>query len=150
MSTKLVSVLVVGESAKGSSFLLQRLEKRGCECHVATSSAEAVRLFAGHGFDLVLCTDWMQGINTLIAALLGSPASLFRCHPVEDSCWWLPTVRHGEKCQGAPALRPAEFGCALEGLVEEIQSGRHLLGEIADWGIKPQQVYTEAAPLGKP
>lgn len=139
MSTKLVSVLVVGESSEGSSFLLQRLEKRGCECHVATSSAEAVRFFAGHGFDLVLCTDWMQGINTLIATLVGSPSSLFCCHPVEDSCWWLPAVRHGEKCLGAPALRPSEFAYALDGIVEEIKSRKHLLGEVADRGIKPEQ-----------
>jgi hypothetical protein len=44
MSTKLVSVLLVGESAKGFSSLLHRLEKRGCKCYVATSSLEAARL----------------------------------------------------------------------------------------------------------
>lgn len=117
---------------------------------MATSSAEAVRLFAGHGFDLVPCTDWMQGINTLIATLVGSPASLFCCHPVEDSCWWLPAVRHGEKCLGAPALRPSEFAYALDGIVEQIKSRKHLLGEVADRGVKPGQRYTEAAPPRKP
>ncbi len=137
MSTKLVSVLVVGESAKGFSFLLQRLEKRGCECHVATSSSEAAGLSIGYVFDLVLCTDPVEGINALIASLIGSPTTLFRCYPVEDNCWWLPAVRHGEKCLGAPALRPAEFGCALEGLVEEIQSGKHLPGQVADCADKP-------------
>jgi len=133
MSTKLVSVLIVGESAKGSSFLLQRLGKQGCECHVATSTGEAIRLSARHSFDLVLCTDWMQGINTLIAALIGSPASLFRCHPVEDSCWWLPAVRHGEECLGTPALRPSEFAHELDGIVEEIKSDKHLREQVADY-----------------
>ncbi len=150
MNTKLVRVLLVGESAKGFSFLLQRLEKRGCDCYVATSIAEAVRLFAGHGFDLVLCTDWMQGINTLIATLVGSPASLFCCHPVEDSCWWLPAVQHGEKCFGAPALRPSDFGYALDRIVEEINTGKHPPGDVVDWGVKPEQRYTKAAPPRKP
>ncbi len=132
MSTKLVRVLLVGESAKGFSHLLRRLEKLGCECRVAPSSSEAARLSAGRVFDLVLCTDLEEGIYTFISSLAGSPTTLFRCYPVEDSCWWLPVLRHGANCLGAPALRPAEFGCALEGLVEEIRSGKHLPGQVAD------------------
>lgn len=138
MTTKLVSVLSVGESANGSSFLLQRLEKRGCQCQVATSCSEAALLCAAHAFDLVLCTDQMAGINALIESLLGSPTTLFRCHPVEDSCWWSPAVRDGEKSLGAPALRPGEFGHALDKLVEEIQSGKHLPGEVADRADGPR------------
>jgi hypothetical protein len=131
MSTKLVRVLLVGESAKGFSSLLQRLEKRGCECYVATSNLEATRLSVRHLFDLVLCTDRMEGINALIASLIGSPTTLFSCYPVEDSCWWLPAVRHGEKCLGTPALRPSEFANVLDRMVDEIKSGEHLSGEFA-------------------
>jgi hypothetical protein len=150
MSTKLVSVLLVGESVEGFSFLLQHLKKRGCECYVATSSSEATRLSGGHAFDLVLWTGGMSGINALIASLIGSPASLFCSHPVEDSCWWLPAVRHGEKCLGAPALRPGEFACALDGIVEQIKSGKYLPGEVAHRGDKPEAHYTEAALPRRP
>src|SRR5258708_16816610 len=137
MSTKVVRVLLVGENAKGSSFLLRRLEKRGCECCVATSSSEATRFSVGQVFDMVLCTDLEEGINTFISSLAGSSTTLFLCYPVENSCWWLPVLRHGAKCLGAPALRPAEFGCALEGVVGEIQSGKHLPGQVADCADKP-------------
>jgi hypothetical protein len=126
MSTRAVRVLLVGESVEGFSFLLQHLKKRGCECWVATSNWDATRLSGGHAFDLVLCTNGMSGINALIASLMGSPASLFCSHPVEDSCWWLPAVQHGEKCLGTPALRPSEFANALDRMVNEIKSREYL------------------------
>jgi|SRR5579859_149800 len=119
---KQLRVLMVGTSAKGASFLLQCLEKRGCECHMAISSAEAALLFSKRGFDLVLCTGWMRGMNGLIATLIGSRASLFCSHPVEDSCLWLPVVRDGEKCLGAPALRPGEFARAVYGILGQVNS----------------------------
>jgi hypothetical protein len=66
MNSKFVNDLLNSGSAEGSSFLRQRLNQRGCKCQVATSSAEADRLFAGDEFDLVLCTSWMKGLKTLI------------------------------------------------------------------------------------
>ncbi len=136
MSTRAVRVLLVGEIVEGFSFLLQHLKKRGCECYVATSSLEATRLSSGHAFDLVLCTDRMEGINALIESLIGSSTTLFHFHPVEDSCWWLPAVRHGEKCLGTPALRPSEFANVLDRMVDEIKSREYLslpkLGEGSD------------------
>ncbi len=145
MSTKLVRVLLVGESAKGSSSLQDRLEKRGCECHASESCLEAILLSAGHAFDLILCTGQMEGINALMASLLGSPTTLFRCQPVEDSCWWLPAVWRGEKCLGAPALRPAEFARALDGIVDEIKAGKHQGGKVTDCSNKRNRRYTEVA-----
>lgn len=133
MSTKPITVLLVGESASGSSSLLRCLEKRGCDCFVATSSLEAARLSVDHEFDLILCTDLVEGINALIASVIGSSTTLFRCYPVEDGCWWLPAVRHGEKCAGVSALRPNEFASALRETLEEIQLGKHPRAEIADW-----------------
>ena len=119
---KQVRVLMVGTSAKGATFLLQCLEKRGCECHLAISSAEGARLFSKRGFDLILCAGWMRGMNVLIATLVGSRANLFCSHPVEGSCLWLPVVRDGEKCLGAPALRPAEFARAVDGIIGQVNS----------------------------
>ncbi len=145
MSTKLVKVLLVGESAKGSSSLQDRLAKRGCECHAAESCLEAILLSAGHAFDLILCTGQVEGISALMASLLGSPTTLFRCQPVEDSCWWLPGVWRGEKCLGAPALRPAEFARAPDRIVDEIKAGKHQGGKVTDCSDKPNWRYTEVA-----
>jgi hypothetical protein len=137
MNTQLMRVLLVGRGAKGSLSLLHHLEKRGCKCEVVTSSSEAARLFVDRAFDLVLCTDLVERFDSLIASLIGSRTTLFLCHPVEDGCWWLPAVRHGEKCLGAPALRLAEFGFALEGLAEEIESEKHLPRQVADCADQP-------------
>lgn len=117
-------VLLVAESAKGVSFLLRQLEKRGCECHVATSSSEATRLSRPRAFDLVLCTDRMSRIEEFIESLNGSCSTLFCAHVVEDGCWWFPVILHGTKCLGASALRPAEFTQAIDGILEEAKASR--------------------------
>jgi hypothetical protein len=150
MSAKLVRVLLVGESAKGSWSLLQRLEKQGCECHVAASCGDAARLSADDAFDLVLCTDQMEEIRALTESLVGSATTVFRRHPVEDSCWWLPAVRAGRKCLGAPALRPGEFACFLDGLVDEIKSVKYRMGEVMAPSDKPRQGCPKMAVLGQP
>jgi len=149
MSPKPVRVLLLGASAKGISFLLQRLEKRGCDCYMATSTSEAARLSVEHVFDLVLCTGHAEGIDAFAASLIGSPTSLFRCYPVEDGCWWLPAVRRGERCPGAPALRPSDFASALDRIVEEIKSGKHPAGGAAQRG-EGEPCYAEAAPHSRP
>src|SRR5271154_5439931 len=33
----------------------------------------------------------------------GSNSTVFYSCPIEDGCWWLPLVRCGQKCLGAPA-----------------------------------------------
>lgn len=122
MDCRLVRVLIVAENATGFSSVSRLLEQRGCKCWFARSYSEGALLFAEHAFDLVLCGDWREGVNTLITPVIGSSASLFRSHPVEHSCWWLPAVLHGEKCFGMPALRPGEFAKTLECMVHEIRS----------------------------
>jgi len=145
MNSELVNVLLISERAEGASLLRQRLTQRGCECYVATSSAQAARLFAGHEFDLVLCTFWMQGMSTLIPVLIGSGASLFRSVAVEDSCWWMPAVRHGEECVGAPALRASEFKVALDRIVGEIKARRRFTSGLSNWGVTSEQRLIEVA-----
>jgi len=122
MDSKPVRVLIVAESATGFSSVARLLEQHGCKCWFVRSYADGALLFAEHAFDLVLCSDWREGVNTLITPLIGSSASLFRSHSVEHSCWWLPAVLHGEKCLGMPALRPREFAKTLESMVHEIRS----------------------------
>ncbi|MBZ5701852.1 MAG: hypothetical protein LAN84_08390 [Acidobacteriia bacterium] len=122
MNSAPVKVLLVGEHPTGYSFLSQRLEKRGCECRVATSNSDGARLFRELPFDLILCCDSRDGIGPLVASTLGSSASLFRSHRVENGCLWLPAVLHGQECPGAPALQPREFTKVLDQLVEMIKS----------------------------
>ncbi len=97
-----VEVPLVGEGAKGSSFLLQRLEERRCQGYFATSFQEACLLLGQQSFDLLLSTIRLQnGAICLLIALLGaSRGSFFYSHPVEDSCWWLPVVKHGQTSLG--------------------------------------------------
>jgi len=124
MNALAVEVLFVSKSAKGCSFLLEQLEKQGCDCHMATSCPEATRLSAGRAFDLVLSIGQMEGIDALIASFHGSSTTLFRCYPVEESCWWLPVVWRGKECTSTPALRPSEFAVVLDRLMDEMKSGK--------------------------
>jgi hypothetical protein len=105
----------------GFSSVSRLLEQRGCKCSFARSYPEGALLFSEHAFDLVLCSDRREGVNTLMNRVIESSASLFRSYLVEHSCWWLPTVLHGEKCLGVPALRPDEFAKALDSIVHDIQ-----------------------------
>jgi hypothetical protein len=123
MDSTVVKVLIVADNATGFLTVSRLLEQRGCQCSFARSYSEGALLFAEHAFDLVLCGGGKEGVDLLIAPVMGSSASLFRSHPVEHSCWWLPAVLHGEKCLGMPAFRPSEFAKTLERIVGEIQSG---------------------------
>ena len=122
MTSGTVKVLLVGERPTGYSFLSQRLEKRGCECRIAISNSDGVRLLRERPFDLILCCDSREGIGPLVASTIGSSASLFRSHRVENGCLWVPAVLHGQECPGALALQPGEFTKILDQLVDKIKS----------------------------
>jgi hypothetical protein len=119
MNSKAIRVLIVADSAMGFSSVSRVLEQRGCKCSFARSYSEGALLFTEHAFDLVLCSDRKGGVNMLMNRVIESSASLFRSHLVEHGCWWLPTVLHGEKCLGMPALRPDEFAKTLDSFVHE-------------------------------
>lgn len=121
MNSRAIRVLIVADSAMGFSSVSRLLEQRGCKCSFARSYPEGALLFSEHAFDLVLCSDRREGVNTLMNRVIESSASLFRSHLVEHSCWWLPTVLHGEKCLGMPALRPDEFAKTLDSIVHDMQ-----------------------------
>jgi len=124
VSEKLVRVLFVAGSELGLPFLVQRLEAQGCQCHLASSYSEGIRLLAEQPFDLVLCSG-KPGISRLLSSVIGSSASVFCAHAVEGGCWWVPVVRYGEKCLGVSALRPDEFAEILGRMLEEIKSSGH-------------------------
>jgi hypothetical protein len=123
MGTRIPKALLIGENAQGSLYLAKRLQVRGLECSFATSYQEACSLLRAQGFDLVLSPMRLRGVSffSLIGLLEGSGATLFYSHAVEESCWWLPALRHGERCFGSSALRPSEFVSVLDETIAEIQ-----------------------------
>lgn len=121
-----IGVLLIGESARSFSHIVKRLEKSGCQCRFTDSYQEARSLISEKQFDLVLSVipPREHAISTLAHLLTGTRASVYYAQPVEDGCWWLPALRFGERCFGAPALRPSEFSNALGQIVEHIRKGR--------------------------
>ena len=122
VTSRPVKVLLVGQNATGLCSLLRHLEDRGCYCLFASSGMHAIRLYNEQAPDLVLCTDGAAGIRPLIASLVGSSASVFRCHPVEIGCWWVEVLERGQERLPAQALRPSEFAQLLDRMIVEIQS----------------------------
>ena len=122
MNQTVVQVLLVGKNARASSHLLWHLEERGCHCSLASSAEEGGALFQRGKFRLILGMNSPRQITRLVP-LLGSPnCSAFYALMVEHGCWWLPVVKSGQMCLGAPALRPREFTSVLEQTLNEIRN----------------------------
>lgn len=117
-----VSVLLLGERESGLSYLRRQLENRGCRCWFARSTNEGLALFGRHCFQLILSTTPVHQANSLLTELGDSACTAYYSYPVEDSRWWLPVARHGQKCFGAPGLRPSEFVAVLDEMLREITS----------------------------
>lgn len=121
-----INVLLIGESARSFSHIVERLERYGCRCRFADSYEEARRLLSAQDFELVLSVipPRENAISSLANLLVGTRASVYYAQPVEDGCWWLPALRFGQRCFGAPALRPSEFAILLGEIVETIHTGK--------------------------
>jgi len=118
MSNSPTMVLLVGGGLENGELLLW-LYKRGCRCHFATSFGDACRLISRAEFDLVL-SEYRLPDRTAFSLydwLVGSRTTLFLSTQVEGGCLWLPMLKCGERCIGAPVLRPSDFGEALEKLL---------------------------------
>ncbi len=89
---------------------------------LARSANKGLALFGRHCFRLILSAT--RCINPTHC----SPSSVLQLvllnysYPVEDGCWWLPVARHGQKCFGAPGLRPSEFVAVFDEMLREITS----------------------------
>lgn len=116
-------VLLIGESARSFSHIAGRLKRTGCNCRFANSYESAHQFLRNEGFDIVLSVvpPRDNAISSLAGILAGTGASFFYALPVEESCWWLPALRQGERCFGTPALRPSEFANELDEVVREIR-----------------------------
>jgi hypothetical protein len=118
-------VLLIGESARSFTHITRRLEKHGCRCRFADSYEQAREIILNEPLDLILSVipPRENAISSLTELLLGTRASIYYAQLVEDGCWWLPALRQGERCFGAPALRPSEFAALLDQEVERIHAG---------------------------
>ena len=122
--TSAIKVLLVGDSPQ-SFFLHQKhLEKNGCECEFVKSEQTAWEMLGRHRFDLVLSLHPSREASgpSLGVLLSGSQTTLFYALRVEVGYWWVPMLRFGEECFGAPVLRPGEFANSLDELLEEIRT----------------------------
>ncbi len=124
MDNRIVRVLLVGRSERTFAHVFRYLKESACECKFVSTYTEGLGLLRETSFDLVLCSG-QPGIRTLVSSLVGSSASAFCAHAVEDGCWWLPVVRHGEECLGASALRPNEFRNVLEQTLATLKSSQN-------------------------
>jgi hypothetical protein len=70
---------------------------------------------------LVLCPLRLnrRSLLPLMELFEGSRISLFYSLQVEETCWWLPGLRHGRKCYGSGAVLPSEFILVLDEAVEQ-------------------------------
>jgi hypothetical protein len=75
-------------------------------------------------FDLVLSLYTIQDPNSprLAVLLSGASTTLFYALRLEVGYWWVPVLKLGEKCFGAPALRPTEFAHSLDEVLREIRA----------------------------
>lgn len=122
--TSAIRVLLVGDSPQ-SFFLHQKhLEKSGCECEFAASERTAWEILGQRQFDLVLSLHPSRGDSgpSLGVLLSGSQTTLFYALRVEVGYWWVPMLRLGEECFGAPVLRPGEFANSLDQVLKEIRT----------------------------
>jgi hypothetical protein len=119
-----VEVLLVGDGPQVFSLSQRQLERKACRCHFARSQRGLEELLNQKQFDIVLTMHRIEGRSTdwLGAALSGSRTTLFYALPVEVGCWWVPVLRVGTECFGAPALRPREFSDVLNEIVHEIRA----------------------------
>ena len=123
-STNAIRVLLVGDSPQ-SFFLHQKhLERNGCACEFAESERTAWEMLGRRQFDLVLSLHPSREANcpSLGVLLSGSQTTLFYALRVEVGYWWVPMLRLGEECFGAPVLRPGEFAISLDELLKEIRA----------------------------
>ena len=120
MRAKLIKVLLVGETARSSSHLLEWLQSRGSCCQFSRSYGDACHLIRGTEFDLVLSEYQLPDRTAfpLLDWLEGSSATLYFSARVEGGSLWLKMLERGRRCVGAPIVRSEDLTKALGTLLE--------------------------------
>lgn len=112
-------MLLVGRNFHSAQALMDRLERWGFRCHLASDMQTAFHLLSAHPFDLVLSnTHLPDGTGFgLLGTVTGLPVAAFLYLPVETDSFWLPACDDGKDCLRSPALRPSEFASAFGEIV---------------------------------
>jgi hypothetical protein len=110
------NVLLVGRNGSWGAAVLRSLEKFGSELSFAAPLGLTAACVRNGGFNLILLDSTVspEQRKQMAIELAGSDVSIFYTFPVENGCWWLPALRRGENCHGAPAFRRNEFPAELE------------------------------------
>jgi hypothetical protein len=114
------NVLLVGRNGSWGTLVLRTLEKVRSEMSYATPQAVTQEFVRKGAYDLILLDSTVppEQRRQLASELIGSEVSIFYTFPVENGCWWLPAVRRGQDCHGAPAFRRNEFPFELERILQ--------------------------------
>jgi hypothetical protein len=125
-NSNMIRVLLVGDTPQLFFLCQKHLEKNGCKCDFAECECRACEILGKRQFDLVLSLHTRRGTSSpsLAVLLRGSQTTLFHALRLEVGCWWVPVLKLGEECFGAPALRPCEFANALDEVLKEIRAAR--------------------------
>jgi hypothetical protein len=114
-------VLLVGRNGSWGTSVLKSLEKFACELFYVPPQSVTSQYVRNGAYSLILLDSTVSSEQRrqLASELAGSEASIFYTFPVENGCWWLPALRRGHNCHGAPAFRRNEFPFELERLLRD-------------------------------
>jgi hypothetical protein len=115
------NVLLVGRSRSWGTLVLRPLEKFGSELSFAAPQTVTPEYVRKGAYNLILLDSTVppEQRRQLASELAGSEASVFYTFPVENDCWWLPTLRRGQDCHGTQAFRRNEFPFELERILQD-------------------------------
>jgi hypothetical protein len=115
------TVLLVGRNGAWGTAALKSLEKLGSELSYVTPQDVTPEFLRSGSYKLILLDSTVdpEQRKQLTSELSGSEASIFYTFPVENGCWWVPTLLRGQDCHGAPAFRRNEFPLELERIFQE-------------------------------
>ena len=115
------SVLLVGRNGSWGSIILKSLAKLGSELTFAAPKTVTAKYTLKGAFNLILLDSTVtpEQRRQLTSDLAGTGTSVYYSFPVENGCWWLPTLRRGQDCHGAPAFRRNEFALEVERILQD-------------------------------
>ncbi len=115
------NILLVGRNGSWGTLVLKSLQKFGCDLSYVAPQAVTSEYVRKGAYNLILLDSTVppEQRRQLASELIGSEASIFYTFPVENGCWWLPTLHRGEDCHGAPAFRRNEFPFELERILQD-------------------------------
>ncbi len=114
------NVLLVGRNGSWGAAVLRSLDKFESELSFEAPQKVTADSVRNGGYNLVLLdsTVSVEQRKRLATELVGSAASIFYTFPVENGCWWLPTLRNGQDVHGCCAFRRNEFPAELERILQ--------------------------------